>query len=138
MIGFNEEITKALPILLASFILLKYRSVKLNPRMAMFLGTISGLTFGIAEQAFYTSSDIVGINQAKSANEAVNAALAFAERIFVDGFQHAVWAGIAGLLHRHGAQLPAPPHPAHRARASRSRPCCTRSTTSWPASPSGW
>jgi RsiW-degrading membrane proteinase PrsW (M82 family) len=98
VIGFNEEITKALPVLLAGYILLKYRSLKLNPRMAMFLGTISGLTFGIAEQAFYTSSDIVGINQAQSANEAVNAALAFAERIFVDGFQHAVWAGIAGFF----------------------------------------
>jgi RsiW-degrading membrane proteinase PrsW (M82 family) len=98
VIGFNEEITKALPVLLAGFILLHNRKVKLNPRMAMFLGTISGLTFGIAEQAFYTSSDIVGINQAQSNNEAVNAALAFAERIFVDGFQHAVWAGIAGFF----------------------------------------
>src|SRR5262249_41545812 len=30
--------------------------------------------------------------------EAVTGALAFAERIFVDGFQHAVWAGIAGFF----------------------------------------
>jgi RsiW-degrading membrane proteinase PrsW (M82 family) len=66
--------------------------------MSMFLGTIAGLTFGIAEQAFYTSNDIIGINQARSNNEAVNAALAFAERIFVDGFQHAVWTGIAGFF----------------------------------------
>jgi RsiW-degrading membrane proteinase PrsW (M82 family) len=66
--------------------------------MSMFLGTIAGLTFGIAEQAFYTSNDIIGINQAQSNNEAVNAVLAFAERIFVDGFQHAVWAGIAGFF----------------------------------------
>ena len=64
----------------------------------MFLGTIAGLTFGVAEQAFYTSNDIVGINQAQSNNEAVTGALAFAERIFVDGFQHAVWAGIAGFF----------------------------------------
>ena len=97
-IGFNEEITKALPVLLAGLILLKYRSVKLSVRMSMFLGTIAGLTFGIFEQAFYTSNDIIGINQAQSANQAVNAALAFAERIFVDGFQHAVWAGIAGFF----------------------------------------
>jgi len=98
VIGFNEEITKALPVLLAGLILLKYRSVKLDVRMWMFLGTIAGLTFGVAEQAFYTANDIVGINQAQSNNEAVNAALAFAERIFVDGFQHAVWAGIAGFF----------------------------------------
>jgi RsiW-degrading membrane proteinase PrsW (M82 family) len=97
-IGFNEEITKALPVLLAGLILVRYRSVKLGVRMSMFLGTIAGLTFGVAEQAFYTSSDIIGINQAQSPNEAVNAALAFAERIFVDGFEHAVFAGIAGFF----------------------------------------
>jgi RsiW-degrading membrane proteinase PrsW (M82 family) len=98
IIGFNEEITKALPVLLAGLILLRYRKVKLSVRMCMFLGTIAGLTFGVFEQAFYTSSDIVGINQAQSVSEAVNGALAFAERIFVDGFQHAVWAGIAGFF----------------------------------------
>jgi protease PrsW len=97
-VGFNEEITKALPVLLTGLILLKYRKVKLSVRMSMFLGTIAGLTFGVAEQAFYTSNDIIGINQAQSNNEAVNAALAFAERIFVDGFQHAVWTGIAGFF----------------------------------------
>src|SRR3984885_268510 len=97
-VGFNEEITKALPVLLAGLILLRYRRVKLSVRMSMFLGTIAGLTFGVAEQAFYTSNDIIGINQAQSNNQAVNAALAFAERIFVDGFQHAVWAGIAGFF----------------------------------------
>jgi RsiW-degrading membrane proteinase PrsW (M82 family) len=97
-VGFNEEITKALPVLLAGLILLKYRKVKLSVRMSMFLGTIAGLTFGVAEQAFYTSNDIIGINQAQSNDQAVNAALAFAERIFVDGFQHAVWAGIAGFF----------------------------------------
>ena len=98
MIGVNEEATKALPVLLAGLFLLWYRKVKLDVRMWMFLGTVAGLTFGIAEQAFYTSTDIVGIHQAQSDNEAVTGALAFAERIFVDGFQHAVWAGIAGFF----------------------------------------
>jgi RsiW-degrading membrane proteinase PrsW (M82 family) len=98
VIGFNEEITKALPVLLAGLLLIKYRSVKLDVRMAMFLGTIAGLTFGVAEQAFYTSNDIIGINQAHFANDAITGVLAFAERIFVDGFQHAVWAGIAGFF----------------------------------------
>jgi RsiW-degrading membrane proteinase PrsW (M82 family) len=98
VIGFNEELTKALPVLLAGLFLLWYRKVKLDVRMWMFLGTVAGLTFGIAEQAFYTSTDIVGIHEAQSNNEAVTGALAFAERIFVDGFQHAVWAGIAGFF----------------------------------------
>jgi RsiW-degrading membrane proteinase PrsW (M82 family) len=98
VIGVNEELTKALPVLLAGLFLLWYRKVKLDVRMWMFLGTVAGLTFGIAEQAFYTSTDIVGIHEAQSNNEAVTGALAFAERIFVDGFQHAVWAGIAGFF----------------------------------------
>ena len=98
VIGVNEELTKALPVLLAGLFLLYNRKVKLDVRMWMFLGTVAGLTFGIAEQAFYTSTDIVGIHEAQSNNEAVTGALAFAERIFVDGFQHAVWAGIAGFF----------------------------------------
>jgi len=97
-VGFNEETTKALPILLAGLILLKYRSVKLDVRMWMFLGTISGLTFGVYEQAFYTSQDIVAISQAQISSQAVYAVLSFAERVFVDGFQHAVWAGISAFF----------------------------------------
>jgi RsiW-degrading membrane proteinase PrsW (M82 family) len=98
VIGFNEETTKALPVLLAGLYLRKYRNVKLSPRMGMFLGTIVGLTFGIVEQAIYTSNALLIINQAGSANTAVAGALEFAERIFVDGFQHAVWAGISGFF----------------------------------------
>lgn len=98
VVGLNEEITKALPLLLAGLYLLKYRSVRLDVRMWMLIGTIAGLTFGVAEQAFYTSSDIVAINNAVSANQAVDAILAFAERVFVDGFQHAVWTAIAGFF----------------------------------------
>ena len=98
VIGINEETTKALPVLLAGLILLKVRDVKLDVRMWMVLGTVAGLTFGIAEQAFYTSADIVFINMAHSPSQAVQAILAFAERVFVDGFQHAVWAGISGFF----------------------------------------
>ena len=39
-VGYNEEITKALPILLAALILLRFRGIKLSVRMWMFLGTI--------------------------------------------------------------------------------------------------
>jgi len=97
-VGLNEEITKALPILLAGLILLKFRSVKLDVRMWMFLGTIAGLTFGVSEAALYTSQDIVIINHAQVASQAVMAVLSFAERVFVDGFQHAVWAGISAFF----------------------------------------
>jgi RsiW-degrading membrane proteinase PrsW (M82 family) len=97
-IGFNEEITKALPILLAGLVLRRWRSTKLDVRMWMFLGTIAGLTFGVFEQAFYTSQDILLINQARVSSQAVEAVLAFAERVFVDGFQHAVWAGISAFF----------------------------------------
>ena len=97
-VGFNEEITKALPVLLAGLILLKFRSKKLDVRMWMFLGTIAGLTFGVSEAALYASREIVVINQAQVASQAVGAVLSFAERVFVDGFQHAVWAGISGFF----------------------------------------
>jgi RsiW-degrading membrane proteinase PrsW (M82 family) len=97
-IGFNEEITKALPVLLAGLILRKWRGTKLDVRMWMFLGTIAGLTFGVFEQAFYTEQDILLINQARVSSQAVEAVLAFAERVFVDGFQHAVWAGISAFF----------------------------------------
>jgi RsiW-degrading membrane proteinase PrsW (M82 family) len=97
-VGYNEEITKALPILLAGLILLKARRTKLDARMWMFLGTIAGLTFGVAEAALYTSRDLVLISQAQANSQAVGAVLAFAERVFVDGFQHAVWAGISGFF----------------------------------------
>src|SRR5262249_1941372 len=95
-VGYNEEITKALPVLLAGLVLLKVRSTKLDARMWMWLGTIAGLTVGVAEAALYTSRELFFIQQVPS--QAVGAILLFAERVFVDGFQHAVWAGIAGFF----------------------------------------
>jgi RsiW-degrading membrane proteinase PrsW (M82 family) len=100
VIGINEETSKALPVLLAGLILLKVRKVKLDVRMWMLYGTLAGLTFGVTEQAFYTSYDIHILQTAgtQSANADVQAILAFSERVFVDGFQHAVWAGISGFF----------------------------------------
>jgi protease PrsW len=100
-VGFNEEITKALPILLAALLLLRWRSVKLDVRMWMFLGTIAGLTFGVREASLYTTVAIERIAvaaQVHSANLAVLGALSFAFRVFVDGFQHAIWAGVAAFF----------------------------------------
>ena len=101
LIGFNEEITKALPILVAALALLKLRSVKLDVRMWMFFGTIAGLTFGVREASQYTTVAIEHIAAAAvhhSANAAVIGALSFAYRVFVDGFQHAIWAGVAAVF----------------------------------------
>jgi|SRR5215472_1526849 len=100
-IGFNEEITKALPILIAALLLLRLRQVKLDVRMWMFLGTIAGLTFGVREASLYTTQAIEHIAVAASvhsANLAVLGALSFAFRVFVDGFQHAIWAGVAAFF----------------------------------------
>jgi len=97
-VGINEEITKALPILLAALLLLKYRSIKLDVRMWMFLGTIVGLAFGVTEQAGYTLQDIQGITSARANSQAIVEVLAFAERVFVDGFQHAMWAGVSAFF----------------------------------------
>jgi RsiW-degrading membrane proteinase PrsW (M82 family) len=101
LLGFNEEITKALPILVAALALLKLRSVKLDVRMWMFLGTVAGLTFGVREASQYTTVAIERIAAAAlnhSANAAVLGALSFAYRVFVDGFQHAIWAGVAAFF----------------------------------------
>jgi RsiW-degrading membrane proteinase PrsW (M82 family) len=101
LVGFNEEITKALPILLAALLLLRLRGVKLDVRMWMFLGTIAGLTFGVREASQYTTIAIEHIAAAAvvhSANAAVIGALSFAYRVFVDGFQHAIWAGVAAFF----------------------------------------
>jgi RsiW-degrading membrane proteinase PrsW (M82 family) len=101
LVGFNEEITKALPILVAALLLLRVRGVKLDVRMWMFLGTIAGLTFGVREASQYTTIAIEHIAAAAvvhSANAAVIGALSFAYRVFVDGFQHAIWAGVSAFF----------------------------------------
>jgi RsiW-degrading membrane proteinase PrsW (M82 family) len=101
LVGFNEEITKALPILVAALLLLRLRGIKLDVRMWMFLGTIAGLTFGVREASQYTTiaiEHIAAAAVAHSANAAVIGALSFAYRVFVDGFQHAIWAGLSAFF----------------------------------------
>lgn len=97
-VGLNEESTKALPVLLAALALLKFRNIKLDPRMWMLMGTIAGLTFGVVEQSIYTPSAIISVHAASINSQAVGAELTFTFRVFVDGFQHAVWAGITGFF----------------------------------------
>ncbi len=98
VVGYNEETTKALPVLLAALILLYGRKIKLDPRTWMLMGTVTGLTFGLVEQSLYTPAAIVAIHSANGVSQADGGALLFAFRVFVDGFQHAVWAGISGFF----------------------------------------
>jgi len=97
-VGYNEEITKALPILLAALILLKYRSTKLDVRMWMLLGTVAGLTFGVLEERSYTEVAIAQVASAHAVSQADAGVLDFAFRVFVDGFQHAIWAGVSAFF----------------------------------------
>jgi RsiW-degrading membrane proteinase PrsW (M82 family) len=98
-VGFNEEITKALPVLVIALVLLHVRGVKLSVRKWMFIGTVAGLTFGVFESStLYTVEAILGIHSAQANNQAIGQILSFADRVFVDGFQHAVWAGISAFF----------------------------------------
>jgi RsiW-degrading membrane proteinase PrsW (M82 family) len=95
-VGFAEEVTKALPILVAALALRWIWKTTLDVRVWMFLGTIAGLTFGVRESALYTSSYLM--QGQHRAGLAIPLILSFAQRVFVDGFQHAVWAGIAAFF----------------------------------------
>jgi RsiW-degrading membrane proteinase PrsW (M82 family) len=95
-VGFAEEITKAIPILVAALLLRWIWKITLDVRVWMFLGTIAGLAFGVRESVLYTSSYLMQGNH--RAGMAVPLILTFAQRVFVDGFQHAVWAGIAAFF----------------------------------------
>ena len=98
VVGYNEEITKALPVLIAAILVLRIRKQKLDPRTWFLMGTVAGLTFGIVEQSIYTPAALIGIHGAHSISEADVGVLSFAFRVFVDGFQHAVWAGVSGFF----------------------------------------
>jgi RsiW-degrading membrane proteinase PrsW (M82 family) len=95
-VGFAEEVTKAIPILVAALSLRWIWKITLDVRVWMFLGTIAGLAFGVRESVLYTSSYLMQGNH--RAGLAVPLILTFAQRVFVDGFQHAVWAGIAAFF----------------------------------------
>ncbi|HXP19481.1 MAG TPA: PrsW family glutamic-type intramembrane protease [Streptosporangiaceae bacterium] len=96
-VGFAEEVTKALPVLIAAMLLRSVWKTTLDVRVWMFLGTISGLAFGVRESVLYTTADLMTNNQAQ-AGDTIQLILTFALRVFVDGFQHAVWAGISAFF----------------------------------------
>ncbi len=93
-VGLPEELTKALPVMVLAIVLLKVRHIKLDVRMWMFLGALSGLFFGAYEASkVYVPNAILAI-----ARGSAFGIPEFAERVFVDGLQHALWAGIAGFF----------------------------------------
>jgi RsiW-degrading membrane proteinase PrsW (M82 family) len=93
-VGLPEELTKALPVIVLAIVLLKVRQIKLDVRMWMFLATLSGLFFGAYEASkVYVPNAILAI-----ARGSAFGIPEFAERVFVDGLQHALWAGIAGFF----------------------------------------
>lgn len=93
-VGLPEELTKALPVMVLAIVLLKVRHSKLDVRMWMFLATLSGLFFGAYEASkVYVPNAIIAISHGSAVGIPE-----FAERVFVDGLQHALWAGIAGFF----------------------------------------
>lgn len=103
-VGFNEEFTKALPILIIALVLRRMGKARWDVRMWMFLGTISGLAFGVREASIYTSVSVIQINH--NPGLTIVGILEFAFRVFVDGFLHAVWAGIAAFFIGMGINYP--------------------------------
>jgi RsiW-degrading membrane proteinase PrsW (M82 family) len=84
-VGLAEELAKAIPLVVLSYGLLRFRDLRLDARVWMFIGTLSGLTFGASEASQYISSDSSNL-------------LEVTYRLFADGIQHGMWAGIAGFF----------------------------------------
>jgi RsiW-degrading membrane proteinase PrsW (M82 family) len=93
-VGLPEEFTKALPVMVLAIVLLKVRHTKLDVRMWMFLACLSGLFFG----AYEASQVYVPLAVIQIARGSAYGIPLFAERVFVDGLQHALWAGTAGFF----------------------------------------
>jgi RsiW-degrading membrane proteinase PrsW (M82 family) len=93
-VGLPEELTKALPVMVLAIVLLKVRHIKLDVRMWMFLACLSGLFFG----AYEASKVYVPLAVIEIARGSAFGIPQFAERVFVDGLQHALWAGTAGFF----------------------------------------
>lgn len=84
-VGLAEELAKAIPLILLSYGLLRFRDVRLDARMWMFIGTLSGITFGAYEATRYISANNHSLFEVTY-------------RLFTDGIQHGMWAGIAGFF----------------------------------------
>lgn len=121
-VGVHEELTKALAVVLVIAI---YEFLLHAPRLSirgyMYLGALSGVTFGTVECRLYLNNYYIGTNNClvnKAHDITSNVTCAFGNglvpstilfRAITDGFTHALWASISAffiglaLLHRRWA-----------------------------------
>ena len=105
-IGLPEELAKLLPVLGAlaiTFVLVRHRIgswLELSPRSYLFLGALSGLAFGCAEEAhFLVNNDVPGLLNTKNLLGGVFSYTEFVTwRLISDPITHACWAGISGYF----------------------------------------
>jgi RsiW-degrading membrane proteinase PrsW (M82 family) len=93
--GLAEEATKDGAVLITILALRYYFKQVPSVRGCMFLGAIAGLAFGTREAALYQAKDLNLFGVSSGTGALVDYVLEFAERVFVDGLQHAEWAAIA-------------------------------------------
>ena len=91
-VGLPEESAKALAIVVVALII--HRKTKLSTRSYMYLGVLSGVTFGVAEAHEYI---LQYYQQFAQARLEVSFSLLL-DRIVTDGINHALWAGICGFF----------------------------------------
>ncbi len=91
-VGLPEESAKALAIVVVALII--HRKRKLTTRSYMYLGVLSGVTFGVAEAHEYILQYYQQFGQARLE---VSFSLLL-DRIVTDGINHALWAGICGFF----------------------------------------
>jgi len=91
-VGLPEESAKALAIVVVALII--HRRTKLSTRSYMYLGVLSGVTFGVAEAHEYI---LQYYQQFAQARLEVSFSLLL-DRIVTDGINHALWAGICGFF----------------------------------------
>jgi RsiW-degrading membrane proteinase PrsW (M82 family) len=105
-VGLPEEISKLLPLLGAialTYIVARHRMkswLELSPRSYLFLGALSGLAFGCAEQAHYLVHTYVP--QLLGTQNPLGGVYTYTEqvtwRLISDPISHACWAGISGYF----------------------------------------
>lgn len=105
-VGLPEELSKLLPLLAAlaiTYVVARHRVgtwLELSPRSYLFLGALSGLAFGCAEQAHYLVDTYVpGLLNTQNL---LGGVYIYTEqitwRLISDPISHACWAGISGYF----------------------------------------
>jgi RsiW-degrading membrane proteinase PrsW (M82 family) len=93
-VGFAEELSKAIPVLVIALLLRK----RLSPVDYLFLGAVSGLAFGAREAVGYLTS---GVDLPKPGAPELLVFLTvfkYLWRFVTDPISHACWAGITGYF----------------------------------------